>query len=161
MKHFDVEDVIALLRREIDRVGGQSEWARQTGVGRADINRVLNGRRLPATKLCVALGLKWVVERQVSTRGNQLKPVIISNRDVLEILGEVVKNAGGVAAWSRDVGVSRTYLSLVLHGRKPPGRIILAALNLSEILVADRSHATRPRRHQNASPSRRLPHARW
>ena len=54
MTPLNIQDVIELLRAEIDRVGGQSEWARQTGIERSQINRVLNGRRLPPNTLSSA-----------------------------------------------------------------------------------------------------------
>jgi DNA-binding phage protein/lambda repressor-like predicted transcriptional regulator len=160
MKHFEVEDVLGLLRRRIDRAGGQSELARQTGLERADINRALNGRRLPMTKLCLAIGLEWVVVRQVAGKRSWTKSDILCNREVLGISGEAVKKAGGPTAWwSRQTGINRTYLSLVLHERKNPGKRILAALALTELLV--RADDSRSDFRKDTSPKNRLPHARW
>lgn len=159
MKHFKAEDVLSLLRHKINRAGGQSEFARQTGLGRVDINRALNSRRLPMTKLCLAIGLEWVVVRQAAGKRSWTRSDILSNREVLEILGEVIEKAGGPTAWSRQTDINRTYLSLVLHGRKNPGKRILAALALTELLV--RADDSRSDFRKDTSPKNRLPHARW
>jgi DNA-binding phage protein len=159
MKPMDVQDVLALLRGEIARAGGQSEWARQTNITTPLINRVLNGRRLPPTQLCRALGLEWVAVRHVTSRDDQTKSVIISKREVLQILREEIERSGGITAWSRQIGVNRTYLSLVVHKRKAPGKTILAALKLSEALVraGGTDVALKKRRLRNG----KQPHARW
>jgi hypothetical protein len=163
MKSFEVRDVLELLRREIDRVGGQSEWARQTGIDRSLINRVLNARRLPTSQLCRALGLEWVVVRHAVRGDDEPESSIVSKRDVLRILSEQIKNAGSIAAWCKLVGEERTYVSSVLHNRKSPSKKILAGLNLSEqLLCAQEPRAkTRNRVGQKGSPSKRPPHARW
>jgi hypothetical protein len=61
-KHLlDEEDVLRLLREDIDRAGSQSAWARRTGCDRANLNLVLKGKRhLPPT-IIKALKLKKVV----------------------------------------------------------------------------------------------------
>jgi DNA-binding phage protein len=159
MKHFEVEDVLGLLRRRVDRAGGQSELARQTGLERADINRALNSRRLPMTKLCLAIGLEWVVVHQAAGKRSCTRSDILSNLEVLGILAEAVKKAGGPAAWSRQTGINRSYLSLVLHERKNPGMRILGALALTELLV--RADDSRSDFRKDTSPKNRLPHARW
>jgi DNA-binding phage protein len=159
MKHFEVKDVLDLLCRRIDRAGGQSELARQTGLERADINRALNSRRLPMTKLCLAIGLEWVVVRQTAGKRSWTRSDILGNREVLGILGEAVEKAGGPAALSRQTGINRTYLSLVLHEHKNPGKRILAALALTELLV--RADDSRSDFRKDTSPKNRLPHARW
>jgi hypothetical protein len=165
MTPLNIQDVIELLRAEIDRVGGQSEWARQTGIERALINRVLNGRRLPPSILCRALGLEWVLVHQAQCDG-ETKPVIVGNRDFLRILRKEIRKAGSVIAWTRRVGVDRTYLSNVLHGRKSPSKKILAALNLSEVLVRANDAAIKDLwLHnlwlRNKAPGKKQPHARW
>jgi DNA-binding phage protein len=56
MKPLHVRDVLKLLRLDVDRAGGQSQWSRQTGIGRTYLNRVLNGRKPPGPSICRALG---------------------------------------------------------------------------------------------------------
>ena len=160
--HFNIQDVIELLRRETDRVGGQSEWARQTGIQRPLINRVLNGRRLPPLQLCRALGLEWVIVRHVAQKGGETKSVIISNRDVLLMLRKEIENAGSITACSRQMGVDRSNLSSVLHKRRRPDKKILAVLNLSEALVcAKEFEVAEWNSRQNRAPGKGQPHARW
>jgi DNA-binding phage protein len=157
MTPLNVQEVIELLRAQVNRVGGQSEWARQTGIQRPLISRVLNGRRLPPSHLCRALGLEWVVVRNVAETEDQTKLTFISNREVLLILKKEIKKVGSIIAWSRQMGVERSHLSSVLHKRRSPDKKILAALKLSEVLVcAAKSEATR-----NRIPSKRQQHARW
>jgi DNA-binding phage protein len=129
MKILDSDDVLELLRLDIDRVGSQSEWARRMGIERSAINKMLNGHILPSSSICSALKLKWVIVRRGS------KPVVVSNREVTMILHEKIKKAGGIASLSRSVGVDRTHLSKVLHRRKCPSEKILAILNLTEVLI--------------------------
>ena len=59
-KLLDEKDVLRLLREDVDKAGGQSAWARQAGVNRVHLNKVLRGKRpLPRTIL-QALKLKKV-----------------------------------------------------------------------------------------------------
>jgi hypothetical protein len=158
MTPLNVQDVIELLRAEIVRVGGQSEWSRQTGIQRPLVSRVLNGRRLPPLRLCQALGLKWVIVRDVAETEAQTKLAIVSNRDVLRILKEEIEKVGSIIAWSRRMGVNRSHLSSVLHKRRSPDKKILAALKLSEILVRAYEFEAQIKKR---SSSRGQPHARW
>jgi hypothetical protein len=57
---FELKDVISLLRSEVKRAGGQSEWARQTGISRPMLNKVLNGRKSPTMTIIAALKLRMV-----------------------------------------------------------------------------------------------------
>jgi hypothetical protein len=61
-KHLlDENDVLRLLHEVVDRAGGQSAWARRSGVDRAFLNQVLRGKRpLPPT-IIQALKLKKIV----------------------------------------------------------------------------------------------------
>jgi DNA-binding phage protein len=118
MKPLRVQDVLKLLRREIDRAGGQSEWARQTGVYRTHLNKVLNGWRPPGPSICRALGLKS-----------------INAEEVLLILRQEIEKAGSTNSWCRQVGLNRAYVGRVLRKRKGVGRKILAALKLLNVLL--------------------------
>jgi DNA-binding transcriptional regulator YdaS (Cro superfamily) len=44
-----------LLRKEVQRAGSQSEWARQMGVDRANLNLVINGKLAPTSPIFKAL----------------------------------------------------------------------------------------------------------
>jgi DNA-binding phage protein len=153
-----VEDVLALLRRDIDRVGSQAEWARQTGIDRSMINLVLNGQRLPPLKLCQALGLKWVITNQANSKSR-----IITNRDFLLIMSEAIRKAGSLSAWSRQIGVERSYMCHVLHGRAVPSGKLLAALNLSEVLVRvhENQDAESSRWRMKTVAGKGTPQSRW
>ena len=60
-KHLlDENDVLRLLHEVVDRAGGQSAWARQTGVNRVHLNKVLRGKRPLTRTILQALKLKKV-----------------------------------------------------------------------------------------------------
>src|SRR5580704_4211329 len=54
---LDDKDVVERLRLIVKRAGGQSAFARQTGVDRAVLNHVLTGKRLPTSSILKALNL--------------------------------------------------------------------------------------------------------
>ena len=54
---FDDDDVLKLLHSSVKSAGGQSAFARQTGVDRAVLNHVLTGKRLPTSSILKALNL--------------------------------------------------------------------------------------------------------
>jgi hypothetical protein len=55
------EDVVQLLRDEVDKAGTESEWARRTGANRTSLNLALNGRVGLQKNILDALGLKKVI----------------------------------------------------------------------------------------------------
>jgi DNA-binding phage protein len=60
MRFLELKDVIRLLRFEVERAGGQTAWAKKTGLQRAIINRVLNNQEPPTKKIIRALKLRVV-----------------------------------------------------------------------------------------------------
>jgi DNA-binding phage protein len=61
-KHLlDENDVLRLLHEVVDRAGGQSAWARRSGIDRTQLNQVLRGRRRLSPTIVQALKLKKVV----------------------------------------------------------------------------------------------------
>jgi DNA-binding phage protein len=60
-KHFlELEDVMDLLRSEIKQAGGQSAWARRSGINRSTLNKTLNGQKPPTKTIFKALSLRLV-----------------------------------------------------------------------------------------------------
>ena len=57
MKMFELEDVVSLLREEVQRAGSQEAFAKKTGIHRTALNKVLNGARLPPSSIVDVLGL--------------------------------------------------------------------------------------------------------
>jgi ribosomal protein L30/L7E len=55
---FDEEDVLRLLRLEINKDGSQSAWARRCGLERASVNAMLAGRIPVSRTVADALGLR-------------------------------------------------------------------------------------------------------
>jgi DNA-binding phage protein len=60
MRFLELKDVIRLLRSEVERAGGQTVWAKKTGINRPVINTVLNGHQPPTKKIIRALKLRTV-----------------------------------------------------------------------------------------------------
>lgn len=60
MRVLELEDVIRLLRSEVERAGGQVAWSQKTRVNRAVLNRVLNGHYQPTLSIIKALKLRPV-----------------------------------------------------------------------------------------------------
>lgn len=57
---FALQEVIALLQRDVDKAGGQRAWSKGTGVDRSLLNQVLRGRRQPSPRIIKALDLRVV-----------------------------------------------------------------------------------------------------
>jgi hypothetical protein len=54
---LDDKDVVERLLSKVRKAGGQSAFARQSGVDRAHLNLVLTGKRLPTWSIIKALNL--------------------------------------------------------------------------------------------------------
>ena len=54
---LDDKDVVERLRLSVKRAGGQSAFAKLTGLDRVHLNPVLAGKRLPTWSIIDALGL--------------------------------------------------------------------------------------------------------
>jgi hypothetical protein len=57
MRMLDDQDVVRVLRSEVERAGGQSSWARRERIDRSLLNRVLRGRKPPTKRIIKALKL--------------------------------------------------------------------------------------------------------
>ena len=69
MRFLDLKDVVRLLRSEVERAGGQTAWAKRTGIQRAIINKVLNKLQPPSKPIISALKLRMVfVPKRKSSR---------------------------------------------------------------------------------------------
>ena len=64
MRLIDLPTLRKLLRREVERAGGQVAWAKRHGLHPSTINKVLNEQRLPGRRLLAALNLQKVVAYQ-------------------------------------------------------------------------------------------------
>lgn len=57
----------------------------------------------------------------------------MTEEDVVKLLRERVGTQhGGRAAFARQAGINRAYITMVLGGKKPPGPAIIAALGLEK-----------------------------
>jgi hypothetical protein len=64
-----IEDVIRILREEVEDAGGQAEWARQMGVNRPNMNSAITGKRPPTRDVLKALGLRKVFAYEKALKG--------------------------------------------------------------------------------------------
>lgn len=83
-----------MLRSDVSRAGGQSEWARRAGIDRTYICKVLSGRKPPGPSIYCALGLESVILRD-RTKSH------VSAQEVLLILKVEIENAGNISRWCR------------------------------------------------------------
>jgi hypothetical protein len=65
---LEPEDVLRLLRAEIERAGGQKPYAKSMGLDRPNLNRVLHGARPLNMSIIKALKLRVVFVLESSTR---------------------------------------------------------------------------------------------
>ena len=70
-RFFDGDDLLKLLRTRIQSAGGQSEFARKTGINRTHLNKVLNSARPPSSRILGALNLR-IVYAPVGRRSSAL-----------------------------------------------------------------------------------------
>jgi hypothetical protein len=65
-----LDEVVRILRDEVERAGSQAEFARRTGVSRPNLNSAITGNRPPTKDVLEALKLKKVFayERTRKTR---------------------------------------------------------------------------------------------
>jgi len=55
---------------------------------------------------------------------------VFDDDDVLKLLRSRIEGAGGQTAFTRQTGVERSHLNMVLNGKRRPSPSILEALNL-------------------------------
>jgi transcriptional regulator with XRE-family HTH domain len=55
---------------------------------------------------------------------------VLDNKGVVRLLHAAVKRAGSQRAFAARMGLERSHLNSVLHGKRPPSESIIKALNL-------------------------------
>jgi hypothetical protein len=70
-----------------------------------------------------------------STMPKHSSATLFEVTQVLRLLRQEVKLAGGPSAWARQHGANRTTVSAVLNPRRPPERKILQGLKLKKIIA--------------------------
>ena len=66
-----LEEVVRILREEVERAGSQAEWARRTGVSRPNLNSTITGKRPPTRDVLRALNLKKVFAYRKDSKGRR------------------------------------------------------------------------------------------
>jgi len=62
--------------------------------------------------------------------------LILNNDDVLDLLRAAVKRDGGQTGFAKRHGINRSYLNVVLRGKRPMGHAIADALGLRTVYIA-------------------------
>jgi DNA-binding phage protein len=62
--------------------------------------------------------------------------LVLNKDDVLDLLRVSVKREGGQTAFARHHGINRSYLNMVLRGKRPMGHAVADALGLRIVYVA-------------------------
>ncbi len=60
MRVLEVEDVISLLRSEVEQAGGQTAWSKKVGIHRTTVSKTVNGIEPPTRSIIRALKLRMV-----------------------------------------------------------------------------------------------------
>jgi DNA-binding transcriptional regulator YdaS (Cro superfamily) len=120
-KHLlNVDEVLILLEKDIERVGSQLQWAQQMGVDRTNVNAILRRRRPPTPQILSVLGLEVVIEPTLA--------------EVIGRLRKAVELAGSQSEFARLTGAIRADVNSVLNGRRRPGPEIYKALELPRVV---------------------------
>lgn len=133
---LNARQVLQLLQRDVDAVGGQSEWARRAGIDRSLLNKILSEKRSINQDVTRCLSLRRTVcyMRMNSGPGSGDPAKILEIDDVLDLLSREVEDAGGQENWTRRTNSDRTFLNKVLRRHKAPGPTILQFLNLTKVI---------------------------
>jgi hypothetical protein len=62
--------------------------------------------------------------------------LVLNNDDVLDLLKASVKREGGQTAFAMHHGINRSYLNMVLNGKRPMGHAIADALGLRTVFIS-------------------------
>jgi DNA-binding phage protein len=147
---LEYEDVMRLLRSEIERAGGQVAWAEMMGVSRPNLNKHLRGRYPQLnSKIIKALNLR-VVHAPIARRAESQKtPTTILGmgkiksgqfleyEDVMRLLRSEIERAGNQTAWAKMVGVDRPELNKALGWNRPLSKSVIKALKLRMVYAPD------------------------
>ena len=130
-----LEDVVRILRDEVERAGSQAEWARQESVHSPDLCSTVTGKRPPTKDILRALRLKKAFAYQsISGRNRRL----LKLEEVVRRLRAEVETAGGQAVWARKTGVNRPNMNCALTGKRPPMNDVLRALGLRKVYAYEK-----------------------
>jgi len=64
---------------------------------------------------------------------------VFNNDDVFRLLKAAVKSEGGQSAFAKHHSVNRTYLNMILNGKKPVNDFIAEAIGLRKVYIAGKS----------------------
>ena len=59
---MELDEVLAVLRQEVEECGSQQEWARRAGVAQTYVSQVLKGKQRPGPTILDALGIEKVTQ---------------------------------------------------------------------------------------------------
>jgi len=128
-----LDDVVRVLRQEVQKVGTQAEFARKGKVRATNLNSTITGKRPPTKDVLRTLNLKKVFAYEPSMK--QRKPAILRLDEMVRLLRAAVEQAGGQAEFARKERVNRPNLNSTLLGKRPPTRDVLKALKLGKIFA--------------------------
>jgi DNA-binding phage protein len=136
------EDVMRLLRSEIERAGGQTAWAKMMGLNRPKLNKHLRGKYPQLNrKIIKALELRVVYVPVAIKSGQFLERV-----DVMRLLRSEIERAGGQVLWAKREGINRPDLSKMLGWIRPFNKSVINALKLRIVYTADLERVEEPPR---------------
>ncbi len=123
------EDVVTLLRTEVQKCKSIAAWARSVSLNRSVVSSALHQNKSISKSVIHALGLRTAVvdgAERVLTKGK-----------ILKLLGAEVASGGGQLAWARRNGINRSLLNEVLCKRSHPTARMIRALGLRLVVISD------------------------
>jgi hypothetical protein len=63
--------------------------------------------------------------------------LVFSDDDLVDLLRAAIEREGSQIAFAKHYGVNRTYLNMILSGKKPVGDAVAKALGLNKVYIAE------------------------
>jgi len=72
-----------------------------------------------------------------SETNDKIHTIALSSTDVVDLLRTAVEHEGSQLAFAKHHGINRTYLNMVLSGKRPAGSTVAEALGLRKVYAAE------------------------
>lgn len=123
------EDVIAVLRAEVQKFASITAWAKIVSLDRSCVSSAVHQNRPVSQSIIRALGLRTAVIDGASH--------ILTKNDILKLLRANVVAVGGQSAWARKNQMNRVLLNKALRKRRPLPAAMIRALGLRVVVISD------------------------
>jgi DNA-binding phage protein len=81
--------------------------------------------------------LKQKVAEFLASNDVRSRAFVLDDKDVVLLLRAIIKRDGSISAFSRRHGLERSQLNKMLNGGRPVSRVVVKALGLRKVYVAE------------------------